>query len=215
MSPDGAPRRGRRGAPRSEPPAAPAQEGSAAVLRDHRPACHHPRRRPLALHRGVRLASARGPDATPLGRAPPRRRMTRTHPRSAARAQHQRWDPAHGGARPTPSPARHPGISGSGAPSLDRVPDRRPVWQPTPALPRPFPHLVDTELRRCLEFGRRDQTASDVEDVHRPDPARDDPLFDPRRRDDQDVSPNIIRNEPRERSALSQRPATNPMLDCP
>jgi len=56
------------------------------------------------------------------------------------------------------------------------------------------PHLLDAKFSRRLELRLWDKAPRDIEQVRCPDAARDDPLIDPRRRDDQDVSVQPVSN---------------------
>ena len=99
-----------------------------------------------------------------------------------------------------------------GFPSAHMIYYRCPIWQSAPAFSRPIPHSPNLKFRWRPELGLRGQALGNVEDVRRPLSTRDDPLFKPCSRDDQNFPANVASDEPRKDPAFPESPATRPML---
>ena len=86
------------------------------------------------------------------------------------------------------------------------------VWQSTPTLSRPMPHLLDANLPRRLELKLTHQTVSNVKNVSRPNSPSDDALVNARRGNDDNVSADITSDEPGNRLPFTKFPATKPAM---
>jgi hypothetical protein len=99
------------------------------------------------------------------------------------------------------------------SPSTRVVCYRCPVRKPTPAFSRPIPHLLDLDFHSWPELRLRDQPLGNIKHIRCPHSTRDDPLVQPRSRDDQDFPANVASNIPRKGSAFSKPRAMRPTLD--
>jgi hypothetical protein len=82
---------------------------------------------------------------------------------------------------------------------------------PHPALSCPMPHVLDRKLPRRLEF-RLMRPPRKIEVVSCPNPACDDSFINPCGGNDENVSPYITSDEPRNRSALAKLPSAKPTV---
>src|SRR5437762_12733622 len=95
---------------------------------------------------------------------------------------------------------------------MQTVHNRCAVWQTTPTLAGPVPHLLDTKLPRRFKLRLVRQMMRNVKHVGGPNPASDDPLINPSSGNDDNVPADVTSNEPRNRLTFSRFPATKPTL---
>src|SRR5439155_19171030 len=86
------------------------------------------------------------------------------------------------------------------------------VWQPTPTLPRPVPHILKAKLSRRFKLRLTRQATRNVENIGGPNSACDDALINPCGGNDENVSADIASDELRNRPALAKSPAAKPVM---
>jgi hypothetical protein len=74
------------------------------------------------------------------------------------------------------------------------------------------PHLVDAKLSRRLKLRFRNEAAGYVKNVSRPNAGCDHSFFDPRCRNDENVSADVAGDEPSKCLAFPKSAAANPAM---